>query len=209
MSEQCHKKIGLMGGTFNPIHNGHVMLAEHALTEYKLDEIWFIPSGISWLKSDQNVLDCITRKEMTELAIKNHPKFILSTIEIDREGNSYSYETVCELKKKNPAHEYFFIMGADSLLNVEKWVHPEILMHECKLLVAVRDDCDHMALHKQIELLSDKYNANISQLAMPKFDISSSKIRQLIQKGDSITGMVPVYVEKYIYEHKLYQKTRQ
>lgn len=205
VNNSCRQqKIGIMGGTFNPIHNGHLALAQHAMDELSLDSILFIPSGISWLKADQNVLDASIRAEMTRLAIEDEPLFQLSLVEVEREGNSYSYETVLALKQKNPNTEFYFIMGADSVLSLNKWVHPEILLRECTILAAVRDDCDRLHLEKQIRILKKEYNAKIIPLSMPKMDISSSEIRAALRKGDAIHGLVPESVETYIDTHKLY-----
>ena len=115
------KKVGIMGGTFDPIHNGHLVIAQAALDTMNLDEVLFIPSGTPYLKDLTTVLSKKERVSMTGLAIEDNPGFALSTIEIDREGNSYSYETLEELKKQNPDVEYYFILGADSLLYLEKW----------------------------------------------------------------------------------------
>lgn len=205
VNNSCRQqKIGIMGGTFNPIHNGHLALAQHALGELSLDSILFIPSGISWLKADQDVLDASIRAEMTRLAIEDEPLFQLSLVEVEREGNSYSYETVLALKQKNPNTDFYFIMGADSVLSLHKWIHPEILLRECTILAAVRDDCDSLNLVKQIRILEKEYNAEIIPLSMPKMDISSSKIRAALQRGESIHGLVPESVEMYINTHKLY-----
>lgn len=199
-----HKKVGIMGGTFNPIHNGHLTLAYDALKSQNLDEILFIPSGVSWLKANQNVLPAGMRLEMTALAIEGNEKFTLSEIEIRRNGNSYSYETVLELKKEHPDTDYYFIMGADSVMSINQWVHPEILMEKCTLLAAVRDDCDKKKLKEHSEMLTQIYGARIILLPMTAMDISSTQIRTLRQHGQSIAHLVPAKVEQYILEHQLY-----
>lgn len=199
-----HKKVGIMGGTFNPIHNGHLTLADDALKSQDLDEILFLPSGVSWLKANQNVLPADMRLEMTALAIEGNDKFTLSEIEIRRKGNSYSYETVLALKKEHPDTDYYFIMGADSIMTIDQWMHPEILMQQCTLLVAVRDDYDTKGLEKRSEALTQTYGAKIVLLPMTAMDISSSQIRRLRQHGQSIAQLVPPKVEQYILKHRLY-----
>ena len=129
-----NKKVGIMGGTFDPIHYGHLILAQNALDTFSLDEILFVPSGTPWLKESTKVLSKNKRVSMTGMAIEDNPDFALSTIEIDREGNSYSYETVEELKRLQPKTDFYFIMGADSLLEIERWKHPDRLMTECTYL---------------------------------------------------------------------------
>jgi len=201
-----NKKVGIMGGTFDPIHYGHLMLAQNALDTFSLDEILFVPSGTPWLKESTKVLSKNKRVSMTGMAIEDNPDFALSTIEIDREGNSYSYETVEELKKEQPETDFYFIMGADSLLEIERWKHPDRLMADCTLLVAVRDDCDKEGLEKQIAYLKDKYQADIRILPANRMDISSTKIRQMIQEGKSVRYMLPDQVIRFIQKNHLYQQ---
>ena len=193
-----NKKVGIMGGTFDPIHYGHLMLAQNALDTFSLDEILFVPSGTPWLKESTKVLSKNKRVSMTGMAIEDNPDFALSTIEIDREGNSYSYETVEELKKGQPE--------TDSLLEIERWKHPDRLMADCILLVAVRDDCDKEGLEKQITYLKDKYQADIRILPANRMDISSTKIRQMIQEGKSVRYMLPDQVIRFIQKNHLYQQ---
>lgn len=201
-----NKKVGIMGGTFDPIHYGHLMLAQNALDTFSLDEILFVPSGTPWLKESTKVLSKNKRVSMTGMAIEDNPDFALSTIEIDREGNSYSYETVEELKKEQPETDFYFIMGADSLLEIERWKHPDRLMADCTLLVAVRDDCDKEGLKKQIAYLTDNYQADIRILPANRMDISSTKIRQMIQEGKSVRYMLPDQVIRFIQKNHLYQQ---
>ncbi|WP_253293447.1 nicotinate-nucleotide adenylyltransferase [Kineothrix sp. MSJ-39] len=201
-----NKKVGIMGGTFDPIHYGHLMLAQNALDTFSLDEILFVPSGTPWLKESTKVLSKNKRVSMTGMAIEDNPDFALSTIEIDREGNSYSYETVEELKREQPDTDFYFIMGADSLLEIERWKHPDRLMADCTLLVAVRDDCDKEGLKKQIAYLTDKYQADIRILPANRMDISSTRIRQMIQEGKSVRYMLPDQVIRFIQKNHLYQQ---
>ena len=201
-----NKKVGIMGGTFDPIHYGHLILAQNALDTFSLDEILFVPSGTPWLKESTKVLSKNKRVSMTGMAIEDNPDFALSTIEIDREGNSYSYETVEELKRMQPKTDFYFIMGADSLLEIERWNHPDRLMAECTLLVAVRDDCDREGLEKQIIYLTDKYQADIKILPANRIDISSTKIRRMIQEGKSVRYMLPDQVIRFIQKNHLYQQ---
>ncbi len=202
-----NRKVGIMGGTFDPIHYGHLMLAQNALETFSLDEVMFVPSGTPWLKDSTKVLSRNKRVSMTGIAIEDNSNFALSTIEIDREGNSYSYETVEELKKEQPETEFYFILGADSLLEIEKWKHPDRLMAECTLLAAVRDDCDEDGLKKQIEYLEKKYSAKIHILPARRIDISSSDIRDLIAQGKCVRYMLPDQVIEFIQKNHLYESS--
>ena len=200
-----NKRVGIMGGTFDPIHNGHLIIAQGAQESYDLDEILFVPSGTPWLKDISKVLNKKTRVSLTGLAIEDNPFFALSTIEIDREGNSYSYETLEVLREQNPTVEYYFIMGADSLFEIETWKNPDKLMKSCTLLVAVRNDFDEKRLQEQMTYLTEKYEAHIEVLHTPRIDISSTEIRQKVAEGKSIRYMVPDPVIQYISKLHLYE----
>lgn len=200
----AYRRVGIMGGTFNPIHNGHLSLAHSALEHFQLNEILFMPSGISWMKKGTDVLDSSLRLQMTELAIEDTPQFSLSTIETDRDGDTYTYETILLLKEQNPDTKYYFIMGADSLFSLEKWKNPDLILKNCTLLVSVRDDYNMDALKKQIFYLQNRYKAEIKLLSMEPIDISSSEIRNRIKKGESVHNLIPVKVAQFISQNNLY-----
>ena len=202
-----NKKVGIMGGTFDPIHNVHLIIAQCALESYQLDEILFVPSGIPWLKDISKVLNKKTRVSLTGLAIEGNQSFALSTIEIDREGNSYSYKTVEELKEQNPDVDYYFIMGADSLFEIETWKNPAELMKNCIILVAVRDEYNDIQMNEQIHYLQEKYHAEINLLQTPRLDISSTDIRRKVAEGKSIRYMLPDSVIDYIKKLHLYESS--
>lgn len=199
------KKVGIIGGTFNPIHLGHLLLAEHAYEEYQLDEILFIPSGISYFKDPKTVLDKKKRITLTGEAIEDNPHFALSTIEADRPGNSYTCETLVELKRMNPDVQYYLIVGADSLFEIEAWKEPESIMRNAVILVAVRGDQGTEALQQKADELMKHYQAEIHVLTCPYIEISSTDIRNRIKEGKSIRYMVTEQTEKYIKKHNLYQ----
>mgnify|MGYP004474145743 FL=1 len=198
------KKVGMMGGTFSPIHLGHLLVAETAQEAFGLDEVLFIPSGVSYLKS--NVLDAKSRMDMTSLAIEDNHHFALSTIEVDRKGDSYSYETIAQLKTAHPTTEYYFIVGSDSLMMMDNWVCPEKIFGEAKILVAPRQGCSEEQLQEKIAFLKEKFDAQIFVLPMNRIDISSSEIREKVANGKSIRYLVHPRVMYYIEKHHLYQK---
>ena len=154
-------KIGLFGGTFNPIHNGHLWIAKSALESCLLDKVIFIPSGISYMKTD--VLDVYHRVNMVKLAISDCPSFYLSTIESSKEKNSYSSETISEYKEMYPNDELFFIIGFDSLENMIKWKNPDIIFDKSTVLVALRGDADEDKANNLIASYIEKFNAKIRQ----------------------------------------------
>lgn len=202
--EKSVKRKGIMGGTFNPIHVGHLLLAETAKETFKLDEILFIPSGYPYMKDTTEIAAKEMRLEMTRLAIADNPAFRLSAIEVEREGNTYTFETLLALKDMEPDTEFYFIAGADSLYSMELWKNPQLVFHNCTVLAAVRDDMHREELQKQMEYLKDKYNARIYLLPLKEITISSTDIRNRWKEKKSIRYMVPQKVIDYMREHHLY-----
>lgn len=196
------QKIGIMGGTFNPIHMGHLMLAECAYSDFKLDKILFIPNGKSYMKD--NVLDTDVRLCMTKLAIEFNDHFEISTIEIERSGNSYTYETLELLTQHNPDVDYYLILGADSVANIDKWKCPQRIFDKAKILCAYRSGISMSDLQLQIDYLTDKYNADIQLMKMKTIEITSTDIRNNVKLGKSIRYMVPNAVYDYIMTNNLY-----
>lgn len=199
------RKTGIMGGTFNPIHNGHLMLAKEAYRQFDLDEVLFMPCGVPYMKADQKVESGQIRAEMTALAIQDIPEFTLSTIEIEQPGNTYTYVTLEQLKKTNPDTEYYFIMGADSLFHMPSWAHPERIFASCCILAAVRNHKTAADMEKQIYLLKKEYDADIRLLQITCMNISSSDIRRKICRGEPIEQEVPESVREYIERKGLYR----
>lgn len=197
------KKIGILGGTFNPIHNGHLILAQNALEQCSLNEILFIPSGCSYMKQD--VLDAKHRYRMVELAITDNPTFRISSIEVNRSGYSYTCETLQELYKQNPDVRYYYIIGADTLFSMEKWYQPEQIFAQCEILCMVRNGYPMEQLLQKRNELIQKYHAQIQLLEEKTFDISSSEIRARIGAGRPVSYFLPDAVLKYITEHQLYE----
>lgn len=198
-------KIGIMGGTFDPIHNGHMKLAEQAYIQYSLDKLMFVPNHIPWMKADREITAETHRLEMVRLAIEDFSRYELSMIEIEAGGNSYTYQTLETLKKMLPEDELYFILGADSLFSIENWIHPEKIMANATLLAAVRDDCDNNDLTAQCQKLTHKYGASIFPVSMPPIDISSTRIRACFYRDPEIAKMLPPKVAEYIIRHHLYE----
>lgn len=200
-------KIGIMGGTFAPIHNGHLMLGEYAYRQFDLDEIWYMPNGHPPHKNDPHIEEMTRhRVEMTRLAIRETPYFRLSTYETEQNRLSYSYQTMEELNRLYPEDEFFFIIGADSLFAIEIWGHPERLLVSCTMLAAFRDGKSTEEMSAQIAYLNKKYHARIRLLRTLSMDISSHEIRERIQNHLPITDMVPEAVADYIARHHLFEE---
>lgn len=201
-------KIGIMGGTFDPIHNGHLMLGRQALEEYQLDQIWFMPSGQPPHKKDHPVTDADIRCEMVKLALLGQSGFVFSDFEIRRPGNTYTAQTLALLHQEYPQHEFYFIVGADSLYEIERWYEPERIMSQTVILAAGREyEGIHRSLKGQMNYLKEKYGAQIEYLHCREMDISSEEIRSLTAEGQSVKDLVPEAVFAYMEKNHLYQNS--
>lgn len=193
-------RTGIMGGTFNPPHNAHLLIAELAKEQYGLDRIIFITSGNPPHKSD--FADAEHRFNMTRLAIAGNGAFLDDSFEIDRKEKSYTVHTLEYLKEKYPSDELFFIIGEDSLKDLPKWYMPDEILKLANLLVFARTSNE--GLQRTIETMREKYSENIFPIASPIIEISSTDIRQRIKNGKTVRYMVPDAVLEYIKENGLY-----
>lgn len=200
------KRVGILGGSFDPIHRGHLNIAQSAYEEFALDEVWFIPAGHSPNKDEKKMTAADIRAEMTSLAICDIPYFKLSRIEIDAEGTSYTYLTLTKLKEIYPDTTFFFIMGADSLDYLEKWYHPDIICEKAVILTAVRDEMNLSEVREKISALKKLFPADIYPITGGKTDISSSEIRAALRGGETDISLIPSKVLTYIREHHLYEE---
>jgi len=198
-------KIGIMGGTFNPIHHGHLLLAEYAKSEMNLDEIWFVPTGCSYLKRNHDVLSGEDRLAMVQMSIESYPDYKCLDIEVLRKGDTYTYETLEELKEMYPEHVFYFIVGADCLFSIENWVEPQKIFDNCILLAAVRDHVAFSSMEQKCEELKQNFKAQIQLLHFPMFDLSSTEIRNRIANGKSVRFMISDSVIDYIYQKGFYR----
>lgn len=200
-------KIGIMGGTFDPIHNGHLMIGGQAYKEYGLKEIWYMPSGHPPHKKGRNVSEPATRLAMTKLAVKDHEGFVCSDFEVRRTGYTYTSQTLRLLHEEYPEHSFYFIIGADSLYEIENWYEPDQVLTQAVILAARREyeEADR-SMDKQIAYLASKYGADIRTLHCGEMDISSAELRSMIARGQSIADYVPREVSEYIVAHGLYQE---
>lgn len=205
-AKQDVRKIGVMGGTFNPVHTGHLLLAEWAKEAVELDQVLFIPAGNPYMKSGSHILDGSKRLEMVSLAIKDNPAFTASGMEINRKGYTYTCDTMEQLKNESPNDEFYFIMGADCLYTIEKWREPERIFRACHLIAAARNGSSLCDMEVKCKELTEKYHANILLLQFPDIEISSTDIRERMSSGRSVRYLVPESVHKYMIENSLYKQ---
>ncbi len=190
--------IGILGGTFNPVHKAHIELAKAAYEQYNLEKVLLMVSPNPPHKAGKVIADVSHRNAMVKLAIEGYDFLEFSDYEQHREGLIYTAETLTLLRQAYPDNHYFFIVGGDSIADLEKWYHPEIVLSNCTLLAAGRDELFDDKLLAKIEELNTKYNADIRPVKLPYMDISSTDVRA----GD--LDDVSEAVADYIRENDLY-----
>ena len=224
VSSPGKRRIGLFGGTFDPIHNGHVKAAESVQDIFSFDRILFIPSYIPPHKESGNVASAAHRLKMVELALTSFERFSPSSIEIDARGTSYSIVTLSRIKKMFPETDIFFLLGVDAFLEIETWKDYKDVLEQCSFIVMSRPG---YCLDDAKGILAEKYNQRMVEFSEPiredkkgffdhkiyllsiqTMDVSSSEVRERVGKNHSIVGMVPESVENYIKERRLYLREK-
>lgn len=191
-------KIGLYFGSFNPIHIGHLIIANHILNETDLQKIWFIVSPQNPFKNSDSLLNEYDRLHLVRKAIEEDSRLKASDIEFSLPKPSYTIDTLAYLAEKYPDHEFSIVIGSDSFQNIEKWKNPEALIKNYSFLVYKRPGFE----------IDNKLKANIVVLKAPLLDISATHIRELIQRGRSIKYLVPQVVEEEIAKSGLFKKVQ-
>jgi len=196
--------IGVLGGTFDPVHNGHLIVAEEVKARLNLVAVIFVPAGQPWLKADRPISPAEHRLQMLRLALTDEPYFKLSTVEIERAGPSYTVDTITELRDKlSSEDEAFFILGWENLAELPQWREPSRLIKMCCLVAVPRPGSPRPNL-KTLEVSIPGLSQRVMLLDKPKIDISASDIRERVAQGLSVRHLVPEPVNRYIKEHKLY-----
>jgi nicotinate-nucleotide adenylyltransferase len=204
--QDLKRKIGIMGGTFNPIHNGHLIVTEDVRVKCGLDQVLFIASGQPPHKPDSEVVDANHRYEMVRRAISSNPFFQASRIEIDRGGYTYTVDTLQQLRIEYGAGaDFYFIIGADIISELVTWREYEKVFRMCEFIAILRPGHDWTALNAQIKSNEERYGVRIHPVDSHLVDISSTDIRERCRRGESIKYLVPDEVEEYIMEQGLYR----
>ena len=198
------RHYAIYGGSFDPVHIGHVTLAQHAVRECGIDKLIFMPAHISPFKQDRKVTPGIDRCHMLECILKYDPAFCVSRYEMLKLGPSYTVETL-----RHWSHllggSLSFVLGFDSVVQVDTWYHGDEILRDYHLITARRPDTDNVIGEEKIAYLREKYNAHITVMDMEPVDASSSEIRRRVASGESLEGLVLPEVEQYIIDHDLYK----
>ena len=207
MAENKQKRrSGILGGTFNPVHTGHLILAENADEQFNLDKVIFLPSGNPPHKENVSYISAKHRAKMVEIAIEDNNHFEMSLEEIEREGITYTSDTLTLMHEREPLNELFFILGADSLFTFEYWHEPDIICKHCTILVATREELNPKEVEEKIAYLQNKFDVNVYRIISPDFDISSNLIRHRVFDNKSIKYFTPDKVVEYINNNNLYKE---
>lgn len=199
------KRIGVLGGTFDPPHIGHFMMALYAYSDFKLEEVLFLPTGTVPHKDNNKILPAAYRLDMLRLVIDRFPYFRICCTEMNRNKTSYTYETMEELHRLYPEDQLYFIVGADSLCYMDEWREPQRIFDATAVIVVPRSGIDHKNLEDKIFALKRRYGARIFYLSMPLVELSSTEIRHRICVGKPVNFMTEPEIIRYIQENKLYQ----
>lgn len=197
-------KIGVFGGSFDPVHLGHISLAKDALVQGGLNQVIFVPVHRQPFKLELSLSSDEDRLAMLKEAVAGEPELTVSDWEIKNEGISYTYLTLRALKKQHPEAKLYFITGTDTFLKIHLWKNAAELLSENNFLIGHRPGYREMELEAQVDWLAETYPAEIIVINNKRLDISSTDIRKLAAAGDSISNLVPAGVERYIKEHGLY-----
>ncbi|HEY8394851.1 MAG TPA: nicotinate-nucleotide adenylyltransferase [Thermaerobacter sp.] len=197
-------RLGVLGGTFDPIHIGHLVAAEAARTRFRLDRVLFVPAGQPPHKDPSAVAAAEHRYRMTVLATAGNPYFYTTRLELERSGPSYTIDTIRQLAAMARPASLFFIAGADAVVTLPSWRGGTALLDECELIVVTRPGFSRRALEEFLNGLPAERRRRVHLLAIPGIDISSTELRERVATGQSIRYLVPASVEDYVYKYGLY-----
>lgn len=200
-------RVGIFGGTFDPVHLGHLILAEQARDQGRLDQVWFVPAPRPPQKGETGITRFEQRVEMLQLAIAGQPAFVVNELEKERTGPSYTVDTLAELRRRHPDHRFVLLIGGDSLADLPTWRDPVGIVAHAGLMVMARPGTpllDAAELSRRLRLPADS-PLEVHVLQTPQIDIASRDLRQRVAAGRSIRYLVPRAVEVYVGDRKLYR----
>jgi nicotinate-nucleotide adenylyltransferase len=195
------RRLGVMGGTFDPIHHGHLLTAEEALQQFHLDEVVFVPTGHPWMKEDRQVSPPEDRYLMVVIATASNPRFSVSRLEIEREGPTYSVDTLRELRAERGDVDLYFVTGADAMLEILEWKDPEEALELAHFIAATRPGYDLTAFEQG----ASSSHPRVTVMQIPALAISSTDIRARVREGRPIRYLVPEGIQTYIEKAHLYR----
>lgn len=205
MKEECTMiKKAIFGGTFDPIHIGHLYIAYQALYKLNLDQVIFVPSGNPPHKAHKKIADSKFRYEMVVNSIKNEKKFVVSDYEIKKEGLSYTYETINFFKSMEKDTQWYFIVGADCLMQINTWKNVKSILSNCKFIVFNRPGYNLCDILKWKSIVEENYKEKVEFLNIPIVDISSTNIKEMMRGGQEVYYLLPPKVYEYIKDNHLY-----
>ncbi len=197
-------KIGILGGTFDPVHLAHLQLAKSAYEQFHLQSVIFLPAGDPPHKTDHKIVPAYRRLEMLKLCLKDYPQFQISEYEIDKQGLSYTSETLEYFTQMFPEVSFYFIIGADSLFAFDSWHCPEICLNYATFLVGNRQNHEEEEIDAQINYLIKRFGGNIEKVEMPCMEVSSTRIREILGQGGDASAYLTPAVNEYIRANRLY-----
>jgi len=200
-------RLGIFGGTFDPVHYGHLLLAETCREQLKLDEVRFVPAATPPHKLHHKISDGEARADMLSLAVSGYPEFVVDRRELKRKGTSYTVDTLAEFAGEFPGAELYFLAGADSLRDFLSWREPERIISLATLVACNRPGLPQLQVEQVAEWVGPEINDRILTLQMPGTDISGSEIRDRVHDGRSLRFLTPRAVEAFVIEHGLYHGT--
>lgn len=198
-------KKGIFGGTFDPIHNGHLHIAYAALDTLNLDKIVFVPAGNPPLKESEKITDAFVRYELVNLAIAKESRFEVSSYEINKKGISYTHETISHFREMEEDTKWYFIAGVDCLMDLDRWKNVKDIMDNCEFVVYNRPGFENEEVFLQKRIIEEKYGKEIVFMSLPAMEISSSKIKKLMEKGLNVRQYIPENIYYAINELGLYK----
>ena len=197
-------RTGIFGGTFDPIHNGHLAVAEYVRTEMSLDQVLFVPAGRPWFKEGQTVTDAMHRLEMTRLGVADNPRFAVSDTEVRRDGPTYTFDTLVELRReKGKGVEFYLILGIDALNELHRWRKPCDVLDMAAIVGVTRPGSEAVD-RAALDSIREDASGEVVIVDGPRIHISAADIRRRMSEGLSVRGIIPQAVEDYAKRHVLY-----